>query len=63
MTTLLETTKERERRERNEAIRSDFTQLRNQYPQAKKWRVVRQIADKYDLSPEAISYIVRDAVN
>lgn len=50
--------KELEREARNQSIREDYLNLLQDHPEAKPWRILRTIADKYDMTPEGVKFIL-----
>lgn len=59
MTQKLMTEKEKERAKRNGVIRTEYSTLRRQNPDASHWRVCSVLAGKYKLTPMAIRNIVK----
>ena len=55
---ILKSKKEQEREARNSAIMADYCQMLHDYPEAKAWRILRTIADKYELPPEGVKWIL-----
>lgn len=55
---IIKSKKEQEREVRNQAILSDYCIMLQDYPDAKPWRILRTIGDKYSLSPEGVRLVL-----
>lgn len=57
----LETDSQRERRERNEAICARFQALREEYPEAKAWRICQELEKEFNVGGAQIHLICKNS--
>jgi hypothetical protein len=53
------TEKEQARKQRNDAMLEMYTKLLSEYPDVKRWRILRTIAVEFGLTPEGVSFILK----
>lgn len=55
---IIQSKKELERKERNDAILAMYTRLVSEYPDLKPWRILRTIGVEFDLTPEGVKFVL-----
>ena len=53
------TEKEMIRKRRNDEILAMYTTMLSEYPDIKPWRILRTIGEKFSLTPEAVSLVLK----
>ena len=56
---IIQSKKEQDRKQRNDAMLEMYTKLLSEYPDVKPWRILRTIAVEFDLTPEGVSFILK----
>ena len=52
------TEKEEMKKQRNDAMLSMYTRLLSEYPDIKRWRILRTIGAEFGLSPEGVKLVL-----